>query len=89
MANIRTCDAAGCSVVGKVGKGQSLRRVSETVHLTNPTPLNPFRCMTVLWDLCPEHANVAREWAARVGGSADFSDLDASDVGVAVKDEPS
>ena len=89
MANIRTCDAAGCSVVGKVGKGQALLRVSETVHLTNPTPLNPFRCMTVLWDLCPAHVGAARSWAERVGGEADFTDLDASDVGGGGKDEPS
>lgn len=89
MANIRTCDVAGCSVMGRTGKGQALRRVSETIHLDRPSPKNPFRCMTVMWDLCPEHAPHARMWAARVGGSMDFSDLDASEVGVAGKDEPS
>ena len=89
MANIRTCDVAGCLVMGRTGKGRALQRVSETIHLAKQGPLNPFRCMTVLWDLCPEHASVAREWAARVGGEADFTGLDASDVGGDGKDEPS
>lgn len=89
MANIRTCDAAGCSVMGRTGKGQRLKRVSETIHLGNPTQKNPFRSMTVMWDLCPEHTPLAKGWARRVGGQSDFSGLDASGVGMEDKDEPS
>lgn len=93
MANIRTCDHAWperCKMMGEIGKGKALRRVSVTIY-TKPTKKNPFSCCTVMRDLCPEHAPAAGEWAQRVGGQADFSDLDGSGIDAASEppDEPS
>ena len=91
MANLKACDYGGCPIVGRAGKGEALQRVSEEIFLPGVNPKNPFRSMTVLWHLCPEHAPAAREWASRVGGQADFSVLNASTIGATpeVPEEPS
>lgn len=81
MADIKTCDFGGCKAMGLAGKGHVLERVRKTIFLANPTEKLPFRSMTVLWHLCPEHVGAAEAWARRVSGQADFSDLDASTVG--------
>lgn len=81
MADIKTCDYGACKVMGLSGKGHALERVRQTIFLATPTDKNPFRSMTVLWHLCPEHVGAAEAWASRVSGQADFSDLDASQVG--------
>lgn len=91
MADIKTCDYSGCKVMGLAGVGHALVRVRQTIFLDNPTNKNPFRSMTVLWHLCPEHVSAASAWASRVSGQADFSGLDASKVGAnpEVPEEPS
>lgn len=91
MADIKTCDFSGCKVMGLAGVGHALVRVRQPIFLANPTDKNPFRSMTVLWHLCPDHVSAASAWASRVSGQAEFSDLDASKVGGSPesRDEPS